>query len=62
MNNIYPRRLAQLLRSKMPDTYSVVEAVRTEYGDLPMSKEKGEGGMNKLEKRIAIQFYNKFMR
>jgi hypothetical protein len=46
----------------MPDTYSVVEAVRTEYGDLPMSKEKGEGGMNKLEKRIAIQFYNKFMR
>jgi len=56
------RRLAQLLRSKIPDTYSVVEAVRTEYGDLPMSKQKGEGGVCKLEKRIAVNFYNKFMR
>ena len=57
------RRLAQLLRSKIPDTYAVVESIRTEeYGDLPTHKEKGEGGTSNLEKRIAVNFYNKFLR
>jgi hypothetical protein len=59
---MFIRRLAQLLKSKVPDTYSVVESVRTEYGDMPVHKEKGEGGTSNLEKRIAVNFYNKFLR
>jgi hypothetical protein len=59
---LHIRRLVQLLRSKIPDTYGVVESVRSEYGDMPVHKEKGEGGTSNLEKRIAVNFYNKFLR
>ena len=41
-----------MLRIKIPDTYALVETVRTEYGDMPVHKEK----------RLAVNFYNKFMR
>ena len=51
-----------MLRTKIPDTYALVETVRTEYGDMPVHKEKGEGGTSNLEKRLAVNFYNKFMR
>ena len=29
---------------------------------MPMEKEKGEGGASSLERRLANQFYNKYIR
>ena len=56
------RRLAQLLKKKIPDTYDTCTVVRTQFGDMPMEKEKGEGGASSLERRLANQFYNKYIR
>ena len=56
------RLVAQLLKKRIPDTFAVTETVKSPFGDLPVTKEKGEGGSAPLEKRIAGNFYNKFIR
>ena len=56
------RRLSQLLKEKIPDTYAVADTVQSEFGEFPVRKEKGEGGACSLERRIAYSFYNKFIR
>ena len=50
------------MKREIPETYSLVETVRTDFGVMPVPVRKGEGGTSALSRRLADNFYNKFMR
>ena len=47
----------------MPDTYTCETVLCTEeFGELPIAKEKGEGGFSSLSERIGNNYYNTYIR
>ena len=50
------------MKREVPDTYAAVEKVETQFGQMPVQRRKGEGGAGSLAKRIADNFYNKYIR
>ena len=53
-------KLAEILKSKYPQTFRVKKTVQTSFGSLEMKRNKGEGGHRDLVHRIGDNFYNKF--
>jgi hypothetical protein len=60
--NCIIRRVEAIMKREIPDTYGVCEIVESEFGDMPTLRKKGEGGNSSLAKRIADNFYNKYVR
>lgn len=56
------RRVEAIIVKNLPATFGVVEKVETQFGEMPKTKLKGEGGSSTLHRRIADNFYNKFSR
>ena len=55
--------MADLLKKYIPDTYACEDVLhKDEYGPLPVSKAKGEGGRSDLATRIGDNFYNQYLR
>ena len=53
--------LANMLKRKMPESFSARTVVVTEYGELPLVGDRAKGGMN-LPKCIGDIYYGSYMR
>ena len=57
------RQVANFLEKYIPATYACDEVLDTDqFGKLPVSKAKGEGGRSDLPTRIGDNYYNQYLR